>query len=133
MPITCIKISSVALISSLDKKQQHDLIILDFSKAFDHVPHQRLLKTLEHYDVQGSTYSWIHAFLTDPTQQALVESSATESIQVISRVPQETVIGSLLFLIFINDLSDCGQSSTMLLADDCILYVPTNKEPGRRP
>ena len=57
------------LISGLDKKQQHDLIILDISKAFDRVPHQRLLKKLDHYCVEGSTHSWIKAFLTDRTQQ----------------------------------------------------------------
>ena len=72
------------LISGLDKKQQHDLIILEFSKAFDRVPHQRLLKKLEHYGVQGSTHSWIKVFLTNRTQQVLVEGSTSDSIKVLS-------------------------------------------------
>ena len=80
------------LISGLDKKQQHGLIILNFSKAFDRVPHQRLLKKLEHYGVRGSTHSWIKAFLTDWTQQVLVEVSTSDSIQVLSGVPQGTVL-----------------------------------------
>ena len=113
---------AVELISGLDKKQQHDLTILDFSKAFDRVPHQRLLKKLEHYGVQSSTHSWIKVFLTDRTQQVLVEGSTSDSIKVLSWVPQGTVLGLLLFLIFINDLRNCVQSSTRLFADDCILY-----------
>ena len=133
------------LFAGLDKKHQHDLIILDFSKAFDRVPHQRLMKKLDHYGIRGSTYNWILAFLTDLTQQVLVEGATSDSISVISRVPQGTVLGPLLFLLFIclykiqssaksrvldwtqsgrlrPVIPDCVQSSTRLFADDCILY-----------
>ena len=110
------------LLAGLDKKHQHDLIILDFSKAFDRVPHQRLMRKLDHYWIRGSTYNWIEAFLTDRTQQVLLEGVTSDSIPVISRVPQGTVQGPLLFLLFINDLLDCVQARTRLFADDCILY-----------
>ena len=59
----------------LDKKLQHDLIVFDFSSAFDRVPHQRLLRKLDHYGVRGSTLSRIMAFLTDRTQQVTVEGA----------------------------------------------------------
>ena len=110
------------LVAGLDKKNQHDLIILDFSKVFDRVPHQRLMRKLDHYGIRGSTYNWIEAFLADRTQQVLVEGATSDSIPVISGVPQGTVLVPILFLLFINDLPDCVQSRTRLFADDCILY-----------
>ena len=108
--------------SVLDKRQQHDLIVLDFSKAFDRVPHERLLRKMDHYGIRGNTLEWIRAFLTDRVQQVTVEGATSDSIQVLSGVPQGTVLGPLLFLVFINDLPDCVESGIRLLADDCILY-----------
>ena len=110
------------LSSGLDKKEQHDMVVLDFSKAFDRVPHHRLLGKLEHYGVRGSTLGWIKAFLTDRVQQVTVEGATSQSLHVLSGVPQGTVLGPLLFLVFINDLPDCVQSRVRLFADDCVLY-----------
>ena len=73
------------LLAGLDKKHQHVLIILDFSKGFDRVPHQRLMMKLDHYGIRGSIIlNWIEAFLTDRTQQVLVEGTTSDSIPVMS-------------------------------------------------
>ena len=77
---------------------------------------------LEHYGIQGYIHSWIKAFLTNRTQQVLVEGSTSNSIQVISGVPQGIVVGPLFFfLLSISDLPDCVQWNTKLFPDDCIL------------
>ena len=89
--------------------------MLDFSKASERVPHEPLPQKLDHYGVRDSTLNWIRAVLTDRVQQVTVEGATSESIQVLSGVPQGTVLGSLLFLVFINYLPDCGQSRIWLL------------------
>ena len=116
------------LAASLDKKIQTDMIILDFSKAFDRVPHQRLLKKVHHYGIRGTTYQWISSFLNSRTQQVLVEGQSSEKVPVVSGVPQGSVLGPVLFLIFINDLPEDINSRTRVFADDCILYRQISSE-----
>ena len=100
-----------------------ELVVLDFSKALDRMPHQRLLRKLDHYGVRCYTFDLIRAFLTHRTQQVTVERAMSDSVEVLSGVPQGTVLGPLLFFVFINhDLPDCVQSKIRLFADDCILY-----------
>ena len=110
------------LIKSLDKGRQHDLAVLDFSKAFDRVPHERLLMKLEHYGIRGRTLNWIRAFLTDRLQRVTVEGVSSEPAHVKSGVPQGSVLGPILFLIFINDLPATVRSSSRHFADDCVVY-----------
>ncbi|MCG7876680.1 MAG: reverse transcriptase domain-containing protein [Candidatus Thiodiazotropha endolucinida] len=104
-------------------KDQVDVILLDFAKAFDKVPFKRLLHKLHFYGIRHNTLQWISSFLNDRSQQVLVEGSKSEKLEVLSGVPQGTVLGPLLFLVYINDLpSICRSSHARLFADDTLLY-----------
>ena len=109
---------------SLDKKEIVDMAILDFTKAFDKVPHKRRIHKLNYYGITGSIATWIETFLTGRTQQVVVNGATSSSTIVTSGVPQGTVLGPLLFLLYINDLPDNLSTSVRLFADDCILYTP---------
>ena len=106
----------------LDKGLQTDVAILDFSKAFDTVPHDRLLHKLDAYGIRGHLHVWIRNFLTTRKMKVLVDGESSSETAVISGVPQGTVLGPILFLVHINDLPDCVTSSVRLFADDCLLY-----------
>ncbi len=107
----------------LSQGSQVDVVLLDFSKAFDKVFHARLLRKLDYYGVRNNTLKWISAFLSQRQQQVALEGNLSPSIDVVSGVLQGTVLGPLLFLVFINDLPDCVKFSvTKLFADDCLLF-----------
>ena len=110
------------LAQSLDSKKVTDMLILDFSKAFDTVPHKRLLGKLEHCGVDRDTHKWISSWLTHRTQRVVVDGDASDAVPVQSGVPQGTVLGPLMFLIYINDIGDSVNSKIRLFADDCVLY-----------
>ena len=117
-----VTIDSIA--QSLAEGTLVDIILLDFSKAFDKVPHERLLRKLGYYGVRGPTLQWIRDFLTNRQQQVLLDGHHSSTAEVLSGVPQGTVLGPLLFLTFINDLPEVTQSEARLFADDCLLYRP---------
>ncbi len=96
--------------------------MLDFSKAFDSVAHQRLFIKLKYYGITGQVLDWIKAFLMDRTQRVTLEGTLSSPASVTSGVPQGTVLGPLLFLLFINDLPSTVSSTTRLFADDCLMY-----------
>ena len=102
------------------------MIILDFSKAFDIVPHNRLLKKLT-YGIRSKTYTWISNFLENRKQRVVIGGEHSTWTQVMSGVAQGTVLGPLLFLTYINDLPNNIHSSIRLFADDCVLYREIKK------
>jgi hypothetical protein len=106
----------------LDKKEEADLIFLDFSKAFDKVSHTLLLHKLKSYGLQMDILSLIKSFLTNRTQKVVIEGWNSDSVDVTSGVPQGSVLGPLLFLIYINDLPDKIKSKCRLFADDSLIY-----------
>ena len=110
------------LAKEIDKGGQTDTILLDYAKAFDKVPHQRLVMKLFHYGIRGKALIWIQNFLANRTQQVVVEGERSEMADVTSGVPQGSVIGPTLFLVYINDIGDNISSKLRLFADDTILY-----------
>ena len=98
------------------------MILLDFEKAFDKVPHSRLLYKLDYYGVRGKVNNWIKAFLSKQKQQVVLEGVKSGQEDVLSGVLQGTVLGPLLFLTYINDMPECTDSNVRLFADDSLLY-----------
>lgn len=102
----------------LDEGNNVDVIYLDFSKAFDKVPHRRLLHKLRSHGIGGGLVNWIGEWLTDRKQRVVLNGTMSGWKEVVSGVPQGSVLGPLLFLIYINDL-DVGISSKISkFADD---------------
>ena len=111
------------LLQANDGNIQMDITILDFSKAFNTVPHDRPLQKLEAYGIRGNLLKWPSSFLRDRQMNVAVEGKHSESAYVESGVPLGTVLGPLMFLCHINDLPDSGKSQVCLFADDCLIYL----------
>jgi ribonuclease P/MRP protein subunit RPP40 len=105
---------------------QGDVAVMDFSKSFDVVPHQRLLRKLDYYGIRGAPLKWIQDFLSGRTQQVVVDGMFSEIAPVTSGVPQGSVLGPILFLTFINDMPEAVKSNCKLFADDSIVYRACN-------
>ena len=96
---------------------------MDFSKAFDKVGHERLLKKLNFYGVRGKNLQWIASFLHNRSQRVVLDGLQSTAVNVESGVPQGSVLGPCLFLYYINDLPDKLSSPVRLFADDAITYL----------
>ena len=99
-----------------------DCIYLDFAKAFDTVPHKRLLSKLKAYGITGKLLKWIEAFLVGRTQAVKVNGVSSEFKAVFSGIPQGSVLGPILFIIYINDILDNINSEGFLFADDTKIF-----------
>ena len=110
------------------KGSQIDIAVLDFSKAFDTVPHDGLLSKLKHYGIDDIIWLWIYNLRQNRKQSVVVDGTQSSLIDVVSGVPQGTVLGPLLFLLHINDLPSVVSSKVRLFADNCLIYRNTKKK-----
>jgi hypothetical protein len=117
---------------ALDDRGSVDAVYLDFQKAFDKVPHARLLQKLQNYGVPAQLCSWTRGFLSNRRHKVVVNGASSEWAEVTSGIPQGSVLGPLLFVIYINDLPDALSSRAYLFADDTKIFrkidVPEDEE-----
>ena len=111
-----------------DNNIPFDTIYLDFQKAFDTVPHERLLMKLQAYGVTGELFEWVKSFLKERLQYVKVGGMKSSTCSVSSGIPQGSILGPILFLIFINDLPDCLKSVCHIFADDTKVYNSSNND-----
>ncbi|KAL5258599.1 hypothetical protein ACHWQZ_G009170 [Mnemiopsis leidyi] len=114
------------ILNLLDEGVPVDLLYFDFSKAFDTVPHFRLLSKLEGFGIKGKVLEIIKDFLTERTMRVCVEGQWSDVKHVLSGVPQGSVLGPLLFILYVNDLPDIVKNKIKLFADDLKLICNAN-------
>src|SRR5207245_10018737 len=106
-----------------DKGEAIDIIFLDFQKEFDKVPHIRLIKKLRALRLDNKIVNWIEEWLKGRKQRVVLRGEATEWEEVASGVPQGSVLGPIMFIIFINDLENNVINKLRKFADDAKLLV----------
>ena len=109
--------------SAVDQGYGVDVVYLNYSKAFDSVPHRRLISKLEAYGVRGNLSLWLSNFLTNCFQRVVVNGSQSDWVGIQSRVPQGSVLGPLLFILYVNNVPDLIESNLKMFADDTKIYL----------
>ena len=107
---------------SLEQKHDVRVVFLDLSKAFDRVWHKGLLFKLKQFGITGPILSWLQNYLTDRHQRVVIEGQSSDWIRIEAGVPQGSILGPLLFVIFINDIVKEIQTNIRLFADDTSLF-----------
>ena len=115
---------------SMEQNKNLDAIYLDYSKAFDKVDHKILYQKMIKMKIKGKVAAWLYSFVKDRKQTVKVQGKFSKEEDVVSGVPQGTVLGPLLFVIFINDIAEELDHDTMigLFADDTRVSRIINSE-----
>ena len=115
------------LLESLNNRQISVLLLCDFSKAFDMVDHAVLLKKLYHYGIRGTALNWLTSYLSDRKQYVSVKNSDSSTGHIKYGVPQGSILGPLLFIIYINDIPEIACFAKFILyADDANIIIAAN-------
>ena len=111
-------------LESLSKQQVSLLLLIDFSKAFDLVEHNILLNKLEHYGIRGHALKWLESYLSNRKQFVSINGSESPTQIMEYGVPQGSILGPLLFIIYINDIPEIAQFAKFILyADDANIIL----------
>ena len=110
--------------ASFDNNEAVDIVYTDFSKAFDTVSHAKLVEVLRAFGIRGTTLSWLKEFLSNRVQRVMINGDLSDPLDVLSGVPQGSVLGPLLFILFIDDINHCCEDDCNigLYADDSKIY-----------
>ena len=115
------------LLESLSKRQVSLLLLIDFSKAFDMVEHPILIDKLEHYGIRGPALKWLKSYLSNRKQFVSLNGCNSSTLTMEYGVPQGSILGPLLFIIYINDIPDLADFATFILyADDANIILTAN-------
>ena len=110
--------------NAIENKQNTLSVFLDLSKAFDTIDHNILLHKLEFYGVRGLALNWFQSYLTDRKQYVLYNNVQSQTLDITCGVPQGSVLGPLLFLIYVNDIANCLTHSKLIsFADDTTVFL----------
>ena len=112
----------------LNESGQTGIIVLDFIKVFDKVDQKRLLLKLHHFDINNDVITWTGSFLSNRTQRVGLECEEYDTCPVMSGVPQDSVLGPCLFLLYINDMPDMIESNIRLFAYYTIMYLTVSDQ-----
>ena len=111
---------------AIDSGKEIRAVFCDISKAFDKVWHKGLLQKLKYVGIHGNLLTWLESYLSDRCQQVSINGHSSRYKAIEAGVPQGSIMGPLLFLIYINDIVNNLTSNARLFADDTSLYVLVN-------
>ena len=112
------------IVNSVASGKEVDVLYVDLAKAFDKVPHNLLLLKLQLHRITGPLLLWMQSYLSERKQRVVLEGASSDWLPVTSGVPQGSILGPLLFLVYVNDVPSCiiNNSNIALFADDSKLY-----------
>ena len=112
-------------ISNANDNKSKDItlaIFLDMSKAFDTISHDILIRKLEHYGIRGTCKDWFASYLTNRFQYTEIHGEQSTYLNINTGVPQGSILGPILFLIYVNDIKNCSNLNILCFADDTTAY-----------